>query len=157
MTPSSRGKKYSKIMSKQTFTNESSKAQKIRVQNASPFGMLKSWNLIRIMVKSCDDVRQEQFAMQLISQIDQIFKIKRLPLWLRTYEILATGPNCGLIEFISDSMSIDEIHKREEGASLLDYFVIQHGRGKIKSKKFKRAQKNFCYSLAAYSLVQYIL
>lgn len=144
-------------MSKQTFTNESSKAQKIRVQNASPFGMLKSWNLIRIMVKSCDDVRQEQFAMQLISQIDQIFKIKRLPLWLRTYEILATGPNCGLIEFISDSMSIDEIHKREEGASLLDYFVIQHGRGKIKSKKFKRAQKNFCYSLAAYSLVQYIL
>jgi len=119
--------------------------------------MLKSWNLIRVMVKSLDDVRQEQFAMQLIAQIDQIFKIKKLPLWLRTYEILATGPNCGLIEFVCDSMSIDEIHKRGEGASLLDYFVIQHGRGKIKSKKFKKAQKKFCYSLAAYSLVQYFL
>jgi len=40
--------------------------------------------------------------------------------------------------------------------TLLDYFVVQHG-GKIKSNRFKRAQKNFCYSLAAYSLVQYIL
>ena len=74
--------------------------------------MLKSWNLIRIMVKANDDVRQEQFAMQLISQIQQIFRMKKLPLWLKTYEILATGPNCGLIEFINDSISIDEIHKK---------------------------------------------
>ena len=50
--------------------------------------------------------------------------MKKLPLWLRTYEIIATGPNCGLLEFISDSMSIDEIHKRSEGAQLLDYFVV---------------------------------
>ena len=95
--------------------------------------------------------------MQLISQIYQIFKIKKLPLWLKTYEILATGPNCGLIELINDAMSLDEIHKRADGVTLLDYFVIYYGKGKIKSNKFKRAQKNFCYSLAAYSLVQYIL
>jgi len=91
--------------------------------------------------------------MQLISQIDQIFKLKKLPLWLRTYEILATGPNCGLIEVINDAMSLDEIHKKGEGITLLDYFVVYHGKGKIKSKRFKRAQKNFCNSLAAYSLV----
>lgn len=36
-------------------------------------------------------------------------------------------------------MSVDEIHKRVEGATLLDYFVIHHGKGKIKSKKFKKA------------------
>lgn len=108
-------------------------------------------------MKSIDDVRQEQFAIQLISQIDQIFKLKKLPLWLRTYEILATGPNCGLIEVIVDAMSIDEIHKKQLGVTLLDFFVVQHGKGKIKSRRFRKAQKNFCYSLAAYSLVQYIL
>ena len=54
-------------------------------------------------------------------------------------------------------MSLDEIHKRADGVTLLDYFVVQHGKGKIKSNKFKRAQKNFTYSLAGYSLVQYIL
>jgi hypothetical protein len=36
-------------------------------------------------------------------------------------------------------MSIDEIHKRADGVSLLDYFVVKHGRGKIKSKRFKKA------------------
>ena len=35
----------------------------------SPFGYLKSWRLFRLIVKSCDDVRQEQFAMQIISEI----------------------------------------------------------------------------------------
>lgn len=95
--------------------------------------------------------------MQLISQIYQIFKLKKLPLWLKTYEILATGPNCGLIECINDAMSLDEIHKKAEGITLLDYFVVKHGKGQVKSKRFKRAQKNFCNSLAGYSLVQYVL
>ena len=58
---------------------------------------------------------------------------------------------------ITDALSIDEIHRKAEGITLLDYFIVQYGKGKIKSKRFKRAQKNFCYSLAAYSLVQYVL
>ena len=95
--------------------------------------------------------------MQLISEIYQIFKMKKLPLYLKTYEILATGPNCGIIEMIVDALSIDEIHRKSEGITLLDYFIVQYGKGKIKNKRFQRAQKNFCYSLAAYSLVQYVL
>ena len=62
-----------------------------------------------------------------------------------------------MIEVINDARSLDEIHKFGEGIQLLDYFVVHHGRGKIKSKRFKRAQKNYCFSLAAYSLVQYVL
>ena len=49
--------------------------------------------------------------MQLMSQINQIFKFKRCNLWMKPYEILATGPNCGLIEFVADSQSLDEIHR----------------------------------------------
>lgn len=36
----------------------------------SVFGNLVTWKMFRIIVKSNDDVRQEQFAMQLISQFD---------------------------------------------------------------------------------------
>lgn len=94
--------------------------------------------------------------MQLISQIDQIFKIKKINLWLRTYEILATGPRCGLIEAVSDALSIDSIKKKMgQQAKLVDYFHMQFG--DRKSKKFKKARNNFCRSLAAYSLVCYIL
>jgi len=47
--------------------------------------------------------------------MQQIFKLKKLPIFLKTYEILATGPRCGLIEVITDAMSLDEIHKKTEG------------------------------------------
>lgn len=46
---------------------------------------------MRIIVKSNDDIRQEQFAMQLIDTFDQIFKGKKLDLWMNPYEILGTG------------------------------------------------------------------
>lgn len=66
--------------------------------------------------------------MQLISQMDQIFKLKKLTLWLRPYEILATGRRCGLIEVVSDAMSIDSIRKRLGAtARLIDYFHQQFG------------------------------
>ena len=113
-----------RIIHKSSFVSEKTKDQKERIRKASPFGHLKSWDLVKVIVKSLDDVRQEQFAMQLISQIRQIFKMKNLPLWLKTYEILATGANCGLIECIQDSMSIDEIHKKANGINLLDFFLV---------------------------------
>jgi len=43
--------------------NETSKEQESRIRRDSPFGSLLSWKLLRIIVKSNDDVRQEQFAM----------------------------------------------------------------------------------------------
>jgi phosphatidylinositol kinase/protein kinase (PI-3 family) len=95
--------------------------------------------------------------MQLISEINQIFKLKKLPLFLKAYEIIATGPNCGLIEVINDAMSIDEIHKKMEGASLYDFFLKNFGKGKKRSKTFRRARRAFIYSLAGYSLTCYIL
>ena len=96
---------------------------------------MKTWKLIKIIVKSNDDVRQEQFAMQLISQIDQIFKLKKLNLWLKPYEILATGARCGLIEVASNALSIDSIKKKMGPQSkLVDYFYKQFGVKKSKSK-----------------------
>lgn len=54
--------------------------------------------------------------------------MKKLNLWLRTYEILATGPRCGLIEAVSDSLSIDSIKKKiGENSKLIDYFYMQFG------------------------------
>ncbi len=49
---------------------ETQTEQDERVRANSPFGHLQTWKLLKVIVKSNDDVRQEQFAMQLISQID---------------------------------------------------------------------------------------
>lgn len=110
-----------------------------------------------MIVKANDDVRQEQFAMQLISQMDQIFTMYKCNLWLCPYEIMATGPNCGLIECVSDALSIHALKEKLGGpeTTLIDYFNRQFGpKGKARQNK---ARDNFCKSLAAYSLVCYIL
>ena len=67
---------------------------------------------MRVIVKSGDDLRSEQFAMQLIETMHLIFKRRKLKLKLTPYEILSTGENCGIVEFIPDSFSIDYIKKK---------------------------------------------
>lgn len=49
---------------------ETSKEQEERIKKNSPFAGLKTWKLLRVIVKTNDDLRQEAFAMQLISQCD---------------------------------------------------------------------------------------
>jgi len=99
--------------------------------------------------------------MQLIETIDLIFKKRKLKLKLRPYEILSTGPNCGIVEFIPDAFSIDYIKKKmqsETGNSeldLVDFYKMRFG--EPNTKTYKMAIENLTDSLAAYSLVCYIL
>jgi phosphatidylinositol kinase/protein kinase (PI-3 family) len=58
-----------------------------------------------------------------------------LPLYLRAYEILATGPSCGIIEVINDSMSLDEIHKKTNGQTLREFYKKNFGPKKSRYKK----------------------
>ena len=141
----------------QNVFGESAKEQKERIQRRSPFGHFRTWNLIRVIVKSGDDLKQEQLAMQVISQFHQIFRQAKLHLWLRPYEILATGPDCGILECVTDAMSIDSLKKSMPSTltSLKDFFIWQFGGPK--SSTYKSARKNFVESFAAYSLVCYIL
>ena len=44
--------------------HETSAEQEKRIRKQSIFGHLKTWKLLRLIVKSGDDLRQEQFAMQ---------------------------------------------------------------------------------------------
>lgn len=42
-------------------------------RNKSIYRNLKSWKMMHMMVKTGDDLRQEQFAMQLIGKFQYIF------------------------------------------------------------------------------------
>jgi len=78
-------------------------------------------------------------------------------LWLKDYEIIATGQDCGLLECVTDAMSLDSLKRKYPAItnSLYHHFRSQYG--EEKSKKFKKARKSFIESLAAYSLLCYIL
>ena len=141
----------------QTLFGETSQEQKNRLRQRSPFGHFHTWSLIRIIVKSGDDLKQEQLAMQLISQFQQIFEEAKLPLWLRPYDILATGPDCGILECVPDAMSIDALKRSmpKELTTLREFFTWQFGGAR--SSSYIQALNNFVCSLAGYSLVCFIL
>ena len=46
-----------------------------RISKNSVFGAFKTWDILYVIVKTHDDLKQEQFAMQLIYQINYIFKL----------------------------------------------------------------------------------
>lgn len=112
---------------------ETSKEQEKRVKKNSPFSKLRTWKLLKVIVKTNDDLRQEAFAMQLISSMHQIFQDAKLPLWLKPYEIMATGQHCGLIEVCSDALSISSIkEKTGPNTTIVNYFNDQFGKSSSK-------------------------
>lgn len=63
-----------------------------RLRAASPYGNLRGWRLQPVIVKANDDLRQEQFAAQLVEQLARIFKKCNNKLWMRPYgECLLAG------------------------------------------------------------------
>ena len=67
---------------------------------SSIYGSLNSWELVHLIVKTFDNLKQEQFAIQLIYEFDYIFKLEKLPLILTPYEVISMGPDCGIIEIV---------------------------------------------------------
>ncbi|KAL3671257.1 hypothetical protein V7S43_003189 [Phytophthora oleae] len=126
-----------------------------RIRHESPFGDHPGWRLLSVIVKSNDDLRQEQFAAQLIAQCDRIFREYSLPLSLRPYNVIATSAKTGLIEAVPDTVSLDSLKRNDPGyTTLLDFYTRLHG--DKETTGFARAQRNFVESLAAYSIVCYV-
>jgi len=73
--------------------------------------------------------------------------------WLNTYEIISTGKNCGLVEMINNSLSLDQLKQKTNHISLKDFYINYYGKGNIDSPMYKKAMSNFVSSLAGYSLV----
>jgi phosphatidylinositol 4-kinase B len=119
------------------------------------FQTLRGWSLVSLIAKSADDLRQEVFALQLISRFQAIFSRAKLPLWLRTYRIVSTGVSTGLIEVITDAQSLDGLKKTDGFISLRKHFENTYGLPL--SRLFHNAQRNFIQSMAAYSIVSYLL
>jgi hypothetical protein len=117
-----------------------------------------SSHLISVIFKGGDDCRQEVLAMQLITFFDQVWTQAGLPLLLRPYAVLCTSPDSGLIETVPDTCSLDALKKSTPGFKSLAHFFTTHFGGPGGSPEaLALAQQNFAQSLAAYSLVSYLL
>ena len=127
-----------------------------RRRNLSVYGAHDGWRLRPLIVKAGDDLRQEAFAMQLISRISAMWAEAGLVLRVKTYEILATSSSTGLMEMVPDTVSLAALRKRHVPfVSLENFYYAAFGEGS--DGRLQQAQTNFVRSMAAYSLICYIL
>jgi len=70
------------------------------------------------------------------------------------YRVTATAPGCGIIDVLPNSISRDMLG-RQAVNGLYEYFISQFG--PETSPEFQRARVNFVKSLAAYSIITYLL
>ncbi|PPQ93305.1 hypothetical protein CVT25_014434 [Psilocybe cyanescens] len=127
--------------------------------------LVTNWDCVSVIIKTGGDLRQEQLAVQLIREFQGIWAEEKCPCWVKYFRILITGATSGLVETITDAVSIHSIKKAEYAkrltsgrlghVTLLDHFISTYG--EPKSAKFVRAQRNFAKSLAGYSIVTYLL
>ena len=62
---------------------ESRPDKRARIRAASPYGHLAAWDLLSVIVKTGADLRQEQLAVQLISEFGRLWTDAACPHWVR--------------------------------------------------------------------------
>lgn len=147
--------------------------RKARIRSESPEGHRKGWDLVGLIIKSNDDLRQEVCALQLIELSRRLFDAADLPLFLRSYRIISTDASTGVIELLTDAISLDALKKRQlqsnpnntsnntnsggsssgdvsGGIGLPAHFDVTYG---TDTSRARDARWRFASSLAAYSAV----
>ena len=101
-----------------------------------------------------DDCRQDVLALQMIAAFRGIFHSVGLDGYVYPYRVTATAPGCGVIDVLPNSVSRDMLG-REAVNGLYDYFISKFG--SEDSILFQEARLNFVKSMAAYSVICYLL
>ena len=149
-----------------TFGEEWS-AKRERIRRSSPYGWMKNWDLVSVIVKTGADLRQEAFASQLIQICDKIWKQAKVAVWVKRMRILVSGESSGLIETITNGVSLHSLKRsltlasiaagsnpRRRIATLRDHFIKAFG--EPDSEQYAAGAKAFARSLAAYSMISYV-
>jgi len=101
-----------------------------------------------------DDCRQDVLALQMIAAFRGIFHTVGLDVYVFPYRVTATAPGCGVIDVLPNSISRDMLG-REAVNGLYDYFISKYGNED--SLRFQKARNNFVKSMAAYSVISFLL
>lgn len=104
--------------------------------------------LVSLMYKSGDDLRQDQLIIQMIRLMDKLLKDVNLDMELTPYNVLATSTSDGFVEFVAASSTIFErIQKKQQLSNYLTENECQ-------SPSIKQT---FVKSCAGYCVITYLL
>ncbi|BGO97504.1 Phosphatidylinositol 4-kinase STT4 [Rhodotorula toruloides] len=101
-----------------------------------------------------DDCRQDVLALQIVAMHKNIWNSLGLDLLVTPYRVTATGPGMGVIDVIPNATSRDEMGRAKIN-DLLSFFKMKFG--PVESADFQRARNHFIQSMAAYSVLCFII
>jgi len=122
-------------------------------ENADPFGAP-----IVVMLKCGDDLRMDMVTLQLFKAMQNLWFENNLNVKMSLYKVLCTGNQEGMLEMVTNSETLANIHVQEGGA-LSQFF----SKGSIKNWMDKNctskieAIDNFLLSNVAYCLATFVL
>ncbi|EXJ96374.1 phosphatidylinositol 4-kinase [Capronia coronata CBS 617.96] len=131
--------------------NNTSDGASQELTESSP-GTYEVWQ--SAIFKVGDDCRQDVLALQMIAAFRGIFNSVGLDVYVFPYRVTATAPGCGVIDVLPNSISRDMLG-REAVNGLHDYFITKYG-GEH-SVRYQEARSEFVKSMAAYSVISYLL
>ncbi|VEU20102.1 DEKNAAC100932 [Brettanomyces naardenensis] len=108
-----------------------------------------------VMYKVGDDLRQDQFIIQIIALMDKILQSENLDLRLTPYKILATGPAEGLIQFVPNGSlsSILSVYNN----SIMSYLKEHNPDPSAPHQVKAEVMDTYVRSCAGYCVITYIL
>eukprot|EP00980_Cylindrotheca_fusiformis_P031330 scaffold26184_cov132-Cylindrotheca_fusiformis.AAC.4 len=110
----------------------------------------------KVIVKTGDDLRQDQLAMMMIKLMDGLLKRASLDLCLTPYSIIATSPTSGIVEFVDGSMPVSQILAGYNN-SILQFFQAAAPKKGSKYDVAPEVISSYVRSCAGYCVLTYIL
>ena len=119
-------------------------------------GSLDHLSHFKVIVKTGDDLRQDQLVIMLIQLMDKLLKRAALNLCLTPYSILAMSPTSGFVEFVDGSMPISSILSTYNG-SILQYFQDVAPQKGAKYDVRPDVMSSYVRSCAGYCVITYLI
>jgi len=113
-----------------------------------------------VIFKVGDDLRQDMLTLQMFRVMDKLWKKMNLNLKFNAYQCIVTGNGIGMLEVVTNSMTIAKIQKAHDGALsefkedvLYTWLAAQNKT----ASEFENAIENFTVSCAGYCVATYVL
>lgn len=110
----------------------------------------------KVIVKTGDDLRQDQLAMMMIKLMDGLLKRASLDLCLTPYSIIATSPTSGIVEFVDGSIPVSAILANHNG-SIMQFFQSCAPQAGAKYDLRPDVMARYVRSCAGYCVLTYLL
>jgi phosphatidylinositol 3-kinase len=110
----------------------------------------------KVIVKTGDDLRQDQLVMMMIKLMDGLLKRASLDLCLTPYSVIATSPTSGMVEFVDGSIPVSQVLANYNN-SIMQFFQACAPQKGAKYDMRPDVISNYVRSCAGYCVVTYLL